>query len=109
MASTEFVTYACDFDLAEIPAGGHVSRLVSVDGRSYEVHLCGVHGVLLDGVLGRLNRVRSPRQKRSAAARQRSADIRAWAKREGVEVGDLGRIPADVIAMYDARRELASA
>jgi hypothetical protein len=41
-------------------------------------------------------------KRRTAAHRQRSADIRAWAKRSGIEVSDRGRIPAQVIAKYDA-------
>ncbi|HKD89432.1 MAG TPA: histone-like nucleoid-structuring protein Lsr2, partial [Streptosporangiaceae bacterium] len=36
------------------------------------------------------------------AHRQRSAEIRAWAKQSGMEVSDRGRIPASVIAKFDA-------
>jgi hypothetical protein len=28
--------------------------------------------------------------------------VRAWAKTEGIDVGDRGRIPADVVARYEA-------
>jgi hypothetical protein len=46
---------------------------------------------------------RVPRPKRRTAAnRQHSADIRAWAKRSGTEVSDRGRIPAQVITRYEA-------
>ena len=37
---------------------------------------------------------------RSAASRERSADIRVWAKEAGVTVSDRGRIPASVIEQY---------
>lgn len=39
---------------------------------------------------------------RSAASRQRSAGIRAWAKQQGIELSDRGRIPASVIERYQA-------
>jgi hypothetical protein len=47
-----------------------------------------------------------PRQRhgpaRTASSRQRSADIRAWAKAKGLAVGDRGRIPASVVDQYEA-------
>jgi hypothetical protein len=49
-------------------------------------------------VTGRVSRPK----RRTAANRQRSADIRAWAKRNGIQVSDRGRIPAQVISKYDA-------
>jgi hypothetical protein len=42
------------------------------------------------------------RPARPASTRQRSADIRAWAKNQGIEVSDRGRIPVSVIERYDA-------
>jgi len=39
---------------------------------------------------------------RSAASRQRSADIRAWANQQGIELSGRGRIPASVIEQYQA-------
>jgi len=40
------------------------------------------------------------RAARTAAGRQRSSDIRAWAKDHGVAVSDRGRIPASVLEQY---------
>jgi len=46
---------------------------------------------------------RQPRRPaRTSAARQRSADIRAWAKASGMPVSGRGRIPASVAAQYQA-------
>ncbi len=45
------------------------------------------------------------RPARSAASRQRSAAIRAWAKQQGIGLSDRGRIPADVIEQYRAAAE----
>lgn len=39
---------------------------------------------------------------RSVGGRDRSADIRAWAKEHGIAVNDRGRIPAQVTAAYQA-------
>lgn len=48
---------------------------------------------------------RGPRRRtgRSAASRERSGDIRAWAKTHGITVSDRGRIPASVVEQYEAR------
>src|SRR5262249_25801063 len=43
-----------------------------------------------------------PRRSRAAAGRQRSGDIRAWAKEHGVAVSERGRIPASVLEQYRA-------
>src|SRR5215475_9504654 len=37
------------------------------------------------------------RPARTAASRQRSGDIWAWAKEQGIEVSERGRIPANVV------------
>jgi len=47
---------------------------------------------------------RGPRRRpaRPSSARERSGDIRAWAKAEGIPVSDRGRIPASVVEQYQA-------
>jgi hypothetical protein len=45
---------------------------------------------------------RGQRRPRTASSRQRSDDIRAWAKEQGIAVSDRGRIPASVVAQYEA-------
>jgi hypothetical protein len=103
------VTFACDYDSREIPEGEHLTRAFSLDGRDYEIDLCEKHSQKFDEVLSRFadkarkvtNRVGKPKR-RTTAHRQRSAQIRAWAKQSGMDVSDRGRIPADVIAKYDA-------
>ena len=39
---------------------------------------------------------------RAAAGRQRSGDIRAWAKEHGLAVSERGHIPASVVEQYNA-------
>jgi nucleoid-associated protein Lsr2 len=47
-------------------------------------------------------RVSSRRAARTTASRQRSGDIRAWAKANGVALSERGRIPATVVQQYEA-------
>jgi hypothetical protein len=103
------VTFACDYDSKEIPNGEHLTRAFSLDGRDYEIDLCEKHSQKFDEVLKRFadkarratSRV-TRTKRRTTAHRQRSADIRSWAKRSGIAVSDRGRIPAQVIAKYEA-------
>jgi len=103
------VTFACDYDSREIPDGEHMTRAFSLDGRDYEIDLCEKHSEKFDEVISKFaekarkvsSRVSKPKR-RTTAHRQRSAEIRAWAKRSGMDVSDRGRIPAQVIAKFDA-------
>ncbi|HEY1619897.1 MAG TPA: Lsr2 family protein [Streptosporangiaceae bacterium] len=109
MAQKVSVTFACDYDAKEIPDGEHLTRAFSLDGRDYEIDLCEKHSQKFDEAVTRFaerarrvtGRVGRPKR-RTAAHRQRSADIRAWAKRSGIKVSDRGRIPAQVINRYEA-------
>jgi Lsr2 len=103
------VTFACDYDAKEIPSGEHLTRAFSLDGRDYEIDLCERHSQKFDETMGRFaTRARKVSSKvgrtkrRTTAHRRRSAEIRAWAKRSGMEVSDRGRIPAQVISKYEA-------
>jgi len=49
-------------------------------------------------------RSQSRRPGRAAASRQRSGDIRAWAKDHGIAVNERGRIPASVVQRYQAAK-----
>ena len=42
------------------------------------------------------------RPARTAAIRQRSGEVRAWAKEHGIAISDRGRIPASVVERYQA-------
>jgi len=103
------VTFACDYDSKEIPSGEHLTRAFSLDGRDYEIDLCEKHSQKFDEVMKRFaDRARkastkvSRTKRRTTAHRRRSAEIRAWAKRSGMEVSDRGRIPTQVIKKYEA-------
>ncbi len=109
MAQKVSVSYACDYDQKEIPKGEHRVRQFSFDGRHYEIDLCQQHGDAFDETIGlyakhaRTSSAPSeqPARRRTAAHRQHSASVRAWAKQAGIQVSDRGRIPADVLTRYD--------
>ncbi|KIH99678.1 hypothetical protein LP52_05375 [Streptomonospora alba] len=44
----------------------------------------------------------SKRKNRQSNSRERTADIRAWARQQGKQVNDRGRIPASIVAEYEA-------
>jgi Lsr2 len=52
----------------------------------------------------RPRRVASAPGTRTSASRRRSNGIRAWARDQGLEVNDRGRIPASVIQRYEAAK-----
>ena len=108
MAQKVSVTYACDFDQKEIPDGQHRLRRFSIDGREYEIDLCMKHSERFDDAVGRFASharkaaARLPRAKRRTAAhRKHSAEVRAWAKEQGLAVSERGRIPADVVSRFE--------
>ncbi|GAA0354531.1 Lsr2 family protein [Actinoallomurus spadix] len=89
--------------------GSEADETVSfaIDGIDYEIDLSAENaGILRDRLSQfvehgrRAGGVRRPRG-RAASSRQRSADIRAWAKARGIEVSERGRIPATVIEEYE--------
>ena len=51
---------------------------------------------------GRLDAGQRRRPARTASSRERSGDIRAWAKDQGIAVSERGRIPASVVQQYQA-------
>ena len=44
----------------------------------------------------------SQRRARTGPGRERSAQIRQWAKQRGYKVNERGRIPANIVAEYEA-------
>ena len=91
-----------------------------LDGVSYEIDLSAKNAKKLRDALapyveaarrvgGRAARGRGTRQSGRAASsggrKPETAEIRAWAKQQGYDVSDRGRIPADVIDAYHKARK----
>jgi hypothetical protein len=83
-----------------------------LDGAEYEIDLSTAHAKelrnALAGYIQAARRSTGPgsrrtRRERSAAAdRPSSTEVRSWAREQGIEVKDRGRIPAEVVAKFRA-------
>jgi Lsr2 len=92
--------------------GGEASETVSfsLDGTAYEIDLSADNaGKLRKDFAQYIDHARRGgagggrrRRARSGPGRERSAEIRAWARQRGHKVSERGRIPATIINEYDA-------
>lgn len=118
MAQRVQVLLVCDVHDDDATPGTETISF-SLDGTTYEIDLCDDHAAeLRDSVapfIGAGRRVGGSRARRSSAAstrassrqapvsdRQRAGDIRAWAKSQGLNVNERGRIPASIVEQYQA-------
>jgi hypothetical protein len=90
--------------------GGPADETVKfgLEGMDYEVDLSSRHAAefrrQLAPFVERARRVRSQRSRaraRTAASRERSREIRAWAEQQGYSVAEHGRLPGNIIYEYD--------
>ncbi|WP_018656422.1 histone-like nucleoid-structuring protein Lsr2 [Actinomadura flavalba] len=89
----------------------HETVTFSLDGVSYEIDLSkdnatqlrtGLEPFVSAARRSRKVPVKGARAPRTQNTRERSADIREWAKSQNIKVNDRGRIPAAVIERYEA-------
>jgi len=79
-----------------------------LDGAEYEIDLSGKNArkfrKRLAPFVEHAHRVAAGQRRpaRTAASRQRSRDIRAWARQQGIELSDRGRMPASIVDQYEA-------
>ncbi|MGE5291537.1 MAG: histone-like nucleoid-structuring protein Lsr2 [Micromonosporaceae bacterium] len=108
MAQKVKVTVVCD-----LPHDGEVegeeTLQFSFDGTAYEIDVCAKHAKeLRDKVSPFADHARKAsgagrrRRSRTGPGRERSAEIRSWAKQRGYKVNERGRIPAAIIAEYES-------
>lgn len=98
-------------DLHEDEVEGQETVLFSLDSASYEIDLCSKHAQeLRDSLTPFVRHARRPtamirgrgRRPRGVSSRERSAEIRAWAKAHGRKVSERGRIPQSIVDEYEA-------
>jgi hypothetical protein len=90
--------------------GGEADETVSfsLDGATYEIDLSGTNAKKLrDSLHPYVDRARksgAPRRRRSrgSSSRERSAEIRAWAKARGKQVNERGRIPQSIVDEFES-------
>ncbi len=101
------VTITLEDDLTGGPAEQTVR--FAFDGTGYEIDLNAKNAAAFSKQLApyleharRAGRAQPRRGGRTTVGRQRSGDIRAWAKEHGLAVSERGRIPASVVEKYQA-------
>lgn len=95
--------------------GGPADETVSfgLDGTSYEIDLTTKNAKALRDALaayvGAGRRATSGSGRRSSSRRgsgggnrERTAEVRAWARKKGIKVSERGRVSSDVIAQFEA-------
>jgi len=111
MAQKTVVTVVCDLPHdGEIEGSETVS--FSFDGTAYEIDVCTAHAKELHDTFATYaehsRRVSGGsasgrrRKARTGPGRERSSEIRAWARQRGHKVSERGRIPASIISEYEA-------
>ena len=120
MATKTVVTNIDDLDGTESTEKTKVTpRRFEFDGKAYEIDLTDKNHAAMGKLLtpytekarragtpartagrrGPVNHLPAPRTK---ASRERGARIRAWAKTQGIDVGERGRIPYEIEQKYNA-------
>jgi len=109
MVQKTVVTVVCD-----LPHDGEVEGNETVsfalDSTAYEIDVCSAHAKELhDSFAGYIEHSRRVtggaarrRKSRSGPGRERSSEIRQWARERGEKVSERGRIPASIIQEYEA-------
>lgn len=94
--------------------GGEADSTVrfALDGTEYEIDLSTKHAEALRKALARyVNAARrasgsarrpSRGPRRPSASGPSTTEVREWAKAQGIEIKDRGRVPAEVVARYKA-------
>ena len=101
------ITVALEDDIDGGPADETVR--FGLGGAEYEIDLSTKNATAFRQQLApfieharRTGRGQRRRPGRTVSSRERSADIRAWAKDQGITVSDRGRIAASVAEQYEA-------
>lgn len=119
MAQRVQVLLVCDVHEDDTPGSQTVT--FALDGATYEIDLCTQHVAELHESFGTFiasarrtsaarGRAANTRSSGSAQAsgrrggsdRQRTQDIRQWARTNGLKVNERGRIPAEIVAKYES-------
>ena len=112
MAQKTVVTVVCDLPHDDEVEGKETVSF-SFDGSAYEIDVCVAHAKELhDKFSTYADHARKisisgsgsgrRRKARTGPGRERSSEIRAWARLRGHKVSERGRIPASIIAEYEA-------
>lgn len=109
MAQKVQVLLVCDICDGSKPGSETIG--FGLEGTSYEIDLCDKHAKGLRDSIGtysaaarRATTGRGGRGRRSSgggADRQRTQEIRAWARTKGIKVSERGRLSSDIVTQYE--------
>jgi hypothetical protein len=105
------VLLTCDVHGDETP--GDETVIFSVDGVGYEMDVCATHAARFRETLGEYigvarrasggrGRRGGRRSRGSGGDRAYTAEVRAWAREQGLPVSERGRIPASLLEQYQS-------
>jgi hypothetical protein len=111
MAQKVQVLLVCDLHEDEVE--GTETVTFALDGSSYEIDVCDAHATELRDAFARYVGAARRAGRTAVAARrgrppaktggnQRVAEIREWARKNGHQVSERGRLSATLVAAYDA-------
>jgi hypothetical protein len=116
MAQRVQVLLVCDVHEDDTPGSQTVH--FALEGANYEIDLCDEHVKDLHealatyvaagrrtsggGTRGRAAGRSAATGRRGGNDRQRTQDIRQWARSNGLSVNERGRIPAEIVAQYES-------
>ena len=93
-----------DLDGTDIRAGKGETITFALDGTSYEIDLTNKNATALrralSGYIAVARPVKAMRAGRNALARSDARQIKAWARQNGFDVADRGRVPSNIRAAY---------
>jgi Lsr2 len=108
MVQRTVVTVVCDLP-HDGEAQGNETVSFAVDGTAYEIDVCSAHAKELHDSFSayieharRLTAGARRRKARTGPSRERSSEIRQWARERGQKVSERGRIPHSIIQEYEA-------
>ena len=108
MAQRTQVYLTDDLDGTNIPAGKGETVTFALDGKTYEIDLTSKHSTALRKVLSPyIEAGRAVRTRRGVRVTRThvGADVRTikeWARANGYQVNDRGRVPKDIREAFDA-------
>jgi nucleoid-associated protein Lsr2 len=93
--------------------GGEAEGTVrfALDGTEYEIDLSASHNEELRSALGKYvthaRKVGGTARRSTARGGRRSSTVntvavRSWAREQGIDIKDRGRVPADIVTKYEA-------
>ena len=117
MAQKVQILLVCDLHEGEVEGSEQIT--FGLDGSSYEIDVCESHAAELRDAFapfvgaarragrtpagsGQRRGARGPGRAAGSGDKQRVAEIREWARKNGHQVSERGRIAATVLAAYEA-------